>query len=304
MFIASGDDRLLAVHTAPASERATAGVVMVSGGGVPMTMGVNRLWVRLSRELADRGFHSARFDYHGVGESTGRVDEIRLDRPFTGDLQSVTTWLQQRGVEELALVGTCFGARTALACAAADIRIRDLVLLAAPVRDFKMGERSATRFAVQMSAGQYLRRGLRGRTIRLLADPRTRKAYAKIAKTGARAVLTGARRDARRGPDGWVSRGFLDQLEATLDRGARVLLVQGSNDDFWEETQLAMEGRLGRLAERAEGRLRIETVEGELHGFPSMSGQDAAADLVLRWLSRTPFSESLVSNGEVRWTSR
>ena len=60
---------------------------------------------------------------------------IRLDRPFVDDVLAGVRCLQEHGVREIALAGTCFGARTALASADRIPGLRGVALLAAPVSD-------------------------------------------------------------------------------------------------------------------------------------------------------------------------
>ena len=67
------DEDLVGILTAPNGNANGAAVLSLWGGGGVPAFGKNQARVRLSRELAARGFHALRFSYTGVGESGGLV---------------------------------------------------------------------------------------------------------------------------------------------------------------------------------------------------------------------------------------
>jgi dienelactone hydrolase/acyl carrier protein len=141
VFFPAGDDDLFGILTSPCVEGNGTAVTMLTGGGYVTSMHRNRTYVRLSRRLAELGYHGLRFDYHGTGESGGTADRFELHRPFVGDLEAALAWLRGQGIDRHVLVGSCFGSRTALACAPGLAGLAGVVLLSPPARDLRYVER-------------------------------------------------------------------------------------------------------------------------------------------------------------------
>jgi len=120
------NSRLLGIVAEP-EKAAKIGVVIVVGGP-QYRAGSHRQFTLLSRQLAEQGIASMRFDYRGMGDSEGDIrsfetvdDDIRsaIDA-FLGRLPTVT------GV---ALWGLCDAASAALYYAHTDTRVSDVILL-------------------------------------------------------------------------------------------------------------------------------------------------------------------------------
>ncbi len=67
----------------------------------------------LARELADAGCAVVRFDYHGTGDSAGRLDEPGRVEEWVADVAVCCDELRDAGVTSLHLVGTRLGATLA-----------------------------------------------------------------------------------------------------------------------------------------------------------------------------------------------
>ncbi len=93
-------------------------------------------WVQLSELLKDAGFAACRFDYHGCGDSTGRIEETSL----TIRLENLTAIVDYLAVHHaidgsrLGIVGSSFGSATAVVKAARDSRIGCTSFWATPHR--------------------------------------------------------------------------------------------------------------------------------------------------------------------------
>jgi exosortase A-associated hydrolase 1 len=127
--------RLVGIVSLPSIKEVTknhgmsTGVVIVVGGP-QYRAGSHRQFVLLARELAGAGFPVLRFDYRGMGDSTG---ELRDFLDITPDIAAGVSALlaQVPGMEKIVLWGLCDGASAALMYieATQDTRIAGLCLL-------------------------------------------------------------------------------------------------------------------------------------------------------------------------------
>jgi pimeloyl-ACP methyl ester carboxylesterase len=232
--------------------------------------------------MKEQGLATFRFDWHGIGDSTGTVDDFAHHRPFTTDALAVLAWLGEEGLDRHILAGHCFGARTALATAQQVSSVAGLVLLSAPVRDHARGEGGASRAAFEQGALQYVAGGLRKIRLRSLLEREGRRRYLRLAR-----LAFTARRDRLSGdPAPWLSPGFLTQLEEVLHRGIPVLFLYGTDDEEYEEFLLARGGRLGGLLDRFDDLALVEVLPGRVHGLSMLATQRAVIAAIEAWTRR------------------
>ncbi len=283
-FFPAGENTLFGVLTAPLNEPRGVAVIVLPGGGTPLSVNVNGLSVRLSRRLAALGFHALRFDYHGSGESAGNPDRFRLDQPFTNDLEAAMSWLRGRGIDRFVLVGSCFGARTALATTVHGDDVQGVGLLSMPVRDFEMGERSTTRLAAQLSMWGYVRRAVTPRVVRGLLAKDHRRAYGRLVKEKLRRKGGGDQGEGRYG----VSSRLLEELRSLVDSSVPTLFLYGEGDDLLAEFERARSGELGVILKRSSSSVSLVTLRGPVHGFKSVDVQDEVLDVLTDWIDSLP----------------
>jgi len=100
--------------------------LVLQGVGSPRS-GFGRIWARTSRGLADNGLIVLRVDYPGLGDSCRAAGGPETHRQF---LREVVAWLRdETGVARVGGVGTCYGARLALALAADGVLDAGLLLV-------------------------------------------------------------------------------------------------------------------------------------------------------------------------------
>jgi pimeloyl-ACP methyl ester carboxylesterase len=281
VFIDSPRGELFAIVTEPPTRHAELGIVMIRGGGWRPSSGPRRTQVRTCRRLAGRGFRAVRLSYRGIAESGGEMDPVfRLDRPYVEDVDAAVDFLAGLGTASV-LIGNCFGARSALAAAAARPEIRGVALIVPPVHDFEVTRQFATKVAKQR------RRLRRDGPWAVLRNPARRKALARTARGMAQAAAGRVRSMLPGAGPPWVSRAVVDQLGRLASQQTPVLVVYGDADQYGSDFEQARAGKLGRVLDRAGDGIRVVVVPGSVHGQADRRTQAAVLETVERWLLTT-----------------
>lgn len=297
MYFEAGDHTLFGVLTMPPEGRARTGLIILPGAGSPLTVNRNRISVRICREITAFGYAGFRMDYHGVGDSTGSVEEFRLDRPFVKDVAAAVGRLRALGVERVVLVGSCFGARTALSAAEKLDNIDAVILIASALRDYKFGEVKPLVTARSWSLGRYLRAMMKPSRIKGLFDRRMRRTYGLYARSKLRfmaARVPGIRRTvaSKATANEEVSPAFERPLRALVARGVAVRFVFGAEDGFYtDEFRTAAAGTLADVLDERRGVVQLAVLPGRLHGFTTLAVQDAVVDEIVGWVADHPVEE-------------
>lgn len=286
VFFPAGRDTLFGMFAHPTSDPRGVALIAVPTAGQTGTSSRNSFNTALARLLVGDGYHVLRFDYHGFGESTGFVEEVRLSQPFTQDVLAAVRWVESQGISSFLLTGFCSGGLAALGATAHIADVRGLVLLSPAVHRFNW--RKVTRMATDREARQAARRRRRVGLIRGLLDGDRRRAYLRFARARWRS-RRGSGGDvpaATGGGDlGWVNPWFLSRLASLVERRVPVLLVYGLEDTSYEDFQLARAGHLGEIVDGA-GSVEILTVPGRLHAFPRAETRRELAGAIGDWIAR------------------
>jgi pimeloyl-ACP methyl ester carboxylesterase len=296
VFFPADDEHIFALLTSPSEPREKTAVVLMGGATTPSTtVGRNRMTVTLGRRLAQCGYHVLRFDYHGIGDSTGTVERFELNRPFIEDLAGALDWLRTRGMDSFILAGSCFGARTALSYAPKLAPLEAVVLLAPPLRDFGESERQTAGW----SLWDYVKCAFRPQATLGGKKSRRGTGYLRFMKLAAQVMLRRLRtilRSSDKATAPWISRrNVLDPLSHLVKRRVPVLLMYGRDDDSYGDFQEAMRGRLGRIVRDGTGVIDVAVVAGKVHGFTTRESQNGVMNLVEDWLRRVRPMEEIKS---------
>jgi exosortase A-associated hydrolase 1 len=126
---ACGTDRLVGIVSVPDAAASDLAVVIIVGGP-QYRVGSHRQFTLLARQLACAGYLTLRFDYRGMGDSSG---DARDFESVTEDIASAIDALQAHlaGVRRIVLWGLCDGASAALLYvrSTGDKRVAGLCLL-------------------------------------------------------------------------------------------------------------------------------------------------------------------------------
>ena len=277
---AAGED-VFAIMTRPVASPRGVGVVLLQGGSWIPAPGRNQMWVNAARHLAGNGFHVVRMDYHGVGESSGHIDNYRLDEPFVDDVVAAVDWLRRDGAERVVLAGTCFGARTALAVAGTAEGVSGVACFPLPIRDFEMGQQFVT-----YPWSWYLRRALRLQALKKFLSADQRREYWRSFMKKVRHDYAQPR-EASQGSNGktWLlGASFRDDLEALFRSDVSLFLLYGDEDLFGEDFERAAAGPICDLLEQHRSLVEVKTIEGQLHGFAATELQEVVVHELERWM--------------------
>ncbi|AWB43405.1 alpha/beta hydrolase [Paenibacillus sp. CAA11] len=137
-------------------------LVIICHGFVGSRIGVDRLFVKTARELAEGGYLVVRFDYIGCGESSGVYGREGMESMIAQTRAVLDYGLSIGDVDptRVTLIGHSLGGAVALHTAAVDRRVKNLILWSAvgyPFNDIvKITERQVYDDAVHYGHADYL----------------------------------------------------------------------------------------------------------------------------------------------------
>lgn len=269
-------ETLVGILAAPQTARPSLGVVVVVGGP-QYRAGSHRQFVLLSRALAAGGYPVLRFDYRGMGDSSGALRDFN---DVSSDIGAAIDTMQRHlpSVTKVALWGLCDGASAALLYCdeTNDARVRGLCLLNPWVRS----EASLARTHVKHYYAQRLRQ--KEFWFKLLSG---KVALAALEGLWNNVRLMGS--DSKT-PASGVTLPFQQRMAKTWSdfRGSILLLLSGDDytaKEFLEYANMdsAWTGLLGK-PEVA----RHELPEAD-HTFSDAESRTKAESLTLDWLKST-----------------
>lgn len=273
VFFPCGDISLAGILATPAHPNGQAVVIPWGGGSFPSSAR-NRVRARLARTLAERGFHTFRFDNIGVGESEGQYKTPELAKPNVAEILAACAYVKSRGLERQVVIAHCFGGWSTLLAAREIDGLEGLVVLNSPIaRDHQ-----------QVRAGDGDLRWWMSKLRKVKwsdlmhANRRARYRKALVAKASA---LVGWR--------GASAARFSDAVGYLVDRQIPLLLLYGTDDsrsDLEMELERGLRIRLGGAGPST----RLVTVPERLEGFASLSAQRLLIEIVVPWLDHLPLA--------------
>lgn len=271
---------LVGIVTHPEANPAAAlPAVILLNSGFLHRVGPGRLYVKLARTLAARGFLVLRFDLSGIGDSRSSDEASAHDERAIAELGEAMGYLRDKfGADRFVLSGICSGAKIAYQAQCADNR----VVGAAPINLYRLLEttdkklmsavmkRSETRYLLQfslLSPASWLK---------LVSGKADYRGLLRKIKLVLRRLLPDAKQEY---PE---TQQIKSDIRAITERNAHLLLVYSVTDpglDFVRET-LGNEMDTGW---EQSGRFRIEVVRAN-HVFTVPSSQRELIQLIIHWL--------------------
>ena len=249
--------------------------IVILNTGIIHRVGHHRMFVTMSRALAQAGHTVLRFDFSGIGDSDPRDDGLSLLDASMDDIRDALDWLEQDGrASRFILVGLCSGADHALLYGHADDRVVALVLMDPSI---PVTFRHYVHFvADRLTRFRSWMRVLTGRSLTL------RTWLEQIALS-----LRPAREPPQATLENLLSRKSLEaHYQKLVDKGIFILAA------FTEEStrQTYREQILDALPNVSFGdKLNLEFFRGSDHTFALESDRARLVRLVLDWVGSTRF---------------
>jgi exosortase A-associated hydrolase 1 len=247
--------------------------LLVVVGGPQYRVGSHRQFVLMARRLADAGYAVLRFDYRGMGDSSG---ERRTFEAVDDDIRSAidALLLELPSARGVVLFGLCDAASAALAYSGSDPRVQGLILANPWVRT----EAGEARAQVRHYYGQrLLTRVFWGKVFSGQFDVAASLGGLTSAFRRSLGTATGAAEG--RAID------YIDRMLAGLDRSDRpVLLLMSERDLTAREFDDLCRNSEAWAKQLSSPKVRRFDVPEADHTFSSAATLEMATDTMLAWL--------------------
>jgi pimeloyl-ACP methyl ester carboxylesterase len=244
--------------------------------GVIHRVGPSRLYVYLSRALAEAGWTAARFDHSGIGDSPVRKDGLPFEQSAVLETREVMNALaQSRKVERFVLIGLCSGAVTAFDTALQDERVAGILMInpwgfdqSTEWNEYVANRGRARKYWTRslLSPASWMR-ALTGRIdYRRLFNVLWRQAASTVAPAPVvKSVATRASAD-------------LDRL---IGRGVRVLLICSEGDEGIDYMNIILGREVRRIPSTAA--FAAEVLPGADHSLTLLGSQRRVVEIAREW---------------------
>lgn len=289
----------------PATTGADLPCVVLLSPGVKMRVGPGRLYVPLTQMLNSMGYTVLRFDFFGLGDSEGELQETMLADVYNNievgryvdDSLAALDWLRgAQGFKQFVLGGLCGGAITALLAARREPSVVGLLSLGMTVT---LASNAAT-------PGKYLTTkqldGKRSMYFRNLLKPSSlwrfvtfRSDYSTIWHSMKRlvvkpkAVPKAAPAASELPPEqrGNANPLFPPAYFEFLQRGGKVLMVFSEKDRLWSEYEEKFEQPFAERLKPLSGQIEKHRIAQANHVMSFSPWQREMLDTARSWLNRT-----------------
>ena len=173
----------------------------------------NKVVFRAAAALNDAGLITLRFNFRGVGQSTGRHDQGRGERD---DVRTVLDYLATNYPDlSITLCGFSFGARFGLEVGIADPRVKYLIGIGTPVKNYTFEFLQACRKPLLLVQGEHDEFGNVEQVRQIAAELAEKTQVRLVVIPGAGHFFDNRLDDLKRAITDWIS----EQLSATDGHG-------------------------------------------------------------------------------------
>ncbi len=154
VFANRNDQKLFGMLETPDPDRKKNIAILILSPGIKMRVGPHRLYNKLSAKMVEAGFTVLRYDFYGLGDSEGEIEERVLANVYNSiqngryihDTLDAMDWMQKEyGFDQFILSGLCGGAITGLLAGYDDERVKGLLSLGL-INVFEGGEDNFSRY--------------------------------------------------------------------------------------------------------------------------------------------------------------
>lgn len=256
-------------------------VVLLLSSGIVHRSGPHRLYVRVARALAERGFIVVRFDFSGIGDSEARADNLPFIESAVRETQEVIDEVSSlTGRQRFILMGVCSGGTIAFRTACCDSRVAGTIMINA--QGYLEGNDDELRARIRhRTLARHYRRITLSSSFRL---KNVRKAltgrvpYRDIARKALQ--LPRELMATRTSNDAPALERQIADLRTLRKRNVRLCLIHSEGDEGLDYLRLALGDKLDPW--RAEGIFELDLIEGANHTCTLRWSQEHLLRLVLK----------------------
>lgn len=304
-------NRLFGILHVPERNLAPSTAIVALSPGIKSRVAPHRLYVKMARRFCDHGFQVLRFDYYGLGDSEGELDErfvadlygsIQVGRYVQDTIAAMDYLQREHNVQRFVLTGLCGGAITGLLAAERDRRVDSLLGLGIPVI---LDSRNALRNKYKYLTSNELKRFRRG-YIRKLLSPKswlrlvTLRSDFRVMLKAILSPLTarikprfgGGRSEASRSDERLpedvqnTNPFFAGAMRSVLASSRKVVLLFGEADRLYWEFEEKFYKRAAADIAKHPGRFELRLIRGARHIFEEREHQDELFKQMSAWLTQ------------------
>lgn len=261
--------------------------ILMLNVGTNHRVGPNRLYVKMARSWAARGYGVLRFDLAGIGDSrsaAGYSSDRLYSKGSTLDVQSAIDCLVGQGYKRFVVMGLCSGAYVAFQTALADLRVTGQILMNPRRLEWKEGETLQSAMQISYKSTHYYKRALLDVSVyrRLLRNEIDVRGIAGRIRVLIQARIARAvTRLLSRSPG---EEDVLANLKLLSAKGTDTLMIIGAEDDGLDY----IEFHLGSKGSRMLGipHFKMAFVDGSDHTFSNSDSQKLVIKIVQEHLDK------------------